>query len=125
MIYVRYGKGYKQRYVPMSKTTANRIEEYIYYDRPNHKANTEIQELIINRIGRAMQGISLLGRVKKLQQTTYHKSLTDKTIGLHTLRHSIATHLLHRGMSLQQIAQFLGHSSIDTTQIYTHLVHEL
>ena len=51
--------------------------------------------------------------------------LQNKKIGLHTLRHSIATHLLMGGMKLESIAKFLGHKSIESTQIYTHLAHEL
>nr|MBB6235390.1 site-specific recombinase XerD [Mucilaginibacter sp. FT3.2] len=47
-----------------------------------------------------------------------------KPAGLHTLRHSIASHLLHSGMALEQIQRFLGHSSMESTQIYTHLKHE-
>ena len=45
----------------------------------------------------------------------------EKEIGLHTLRHSIATHLLQAGMQLESIARFLGHSTLEATQIYTHL----
>ena len=48
----------------------------------------------------------------------------NKDFGLHTLRHSIATHLLQNGMTVEQIARFLGHSSLDSTQIYTHLAAE-
>ncbi|WP_158275327.1 tyrosine-type recombinase/integrase [Pedobacter sp. HMWF019] len=47
-----------------------------------------------------------------------------KPIGPHTLRHSIATHLLQSGMKLEQIQRFLGHSSLESTQIYTHIVNE-
>ena len=47
-----------------------------------------------------------------------------KEVGTHTLRHSIATHLLQSGMKFERIQQFLGHGSIDSTQIYTHLKNE-
>lgn len=48
--------------------------------------------------------------------------LQDQRVGLHTLRHSIATHLLQSGMRLESISKFLGHSSLESTQIYTHLM---
>lgn len=48
----------------------------------------------------------------------------NKPVGLHTLRHSIATHLLQSGMTLEEVSRFLGHSSLESTQIYTHLANE-
>ncbi|PTS96756.1 hypothetical protein DBR11_18645 [Pedobacter sp. HMWF019] len=59
-------------------------------------------------------------RVQKLRSASGIK----KPIGPHTLRHSIATHLLQSGMKLEQIQRFLGHSSLESTQIYTHIVNE-
>lgn len=59
-------------------------------------------------------------RIQTLRKTAGIK----KPVGLHTLRHSIASHLLHSGMALEQIQRFLGHSSMESTQIYTHLQHE-
>ena len=58
-------------------------------------------------------------RLKQLLQ----KSNIHKNVGLHTLRHSIATHLLQQGMALEQIALFLGHKSLESTQLYTHILH--
>jgi integrase/recombinase XerD len=66
-----------------------------------------------------MCGNALIERVHKLAQTAN----IQKGIGLHTLRHSIATHLLQSGMTLEEVSQFLGHSSLESTQIYTHLVN--
>ena len=63
----------------------------------------------------------MLIRLKTLQYNTQKVQLQEKEIGLHTLRHSIATHLLQAGMSLESISRFLGHSSLESTQIYTHL----
>jgi integrase/recombinase XerD len=62
--------------------------------------------------------------LKVIQQNVESAELRAKVIGLHTLRHAIATHLLSAGMELQKIARFLGHSSMDSTQIYTHLIAE-
>jgi len=61
-------------------------------------------------------------RLKLLQQRTDDIVLQEKNVRLHVLRHSIATHLLQNGMELDKIARFLGHSSLESTQIYTHLV---
>ena len=71
-----------------------------------------------------MNGQSILLRIKHTQAKADNKALRDKTIGLHTLRHSIATHLLQNGMELEMISRFLGHSSLESTQIYTHLVDD-
>ena len=53
------------------------------------------------------------------------KASIEKSICLHGLRHSIATHLLQQGMPLEQISKFLGHTSLDSTQIYTRIVEEM
>lgn len=66
----------------------------------------------------------MLSSLKRLQQRTDNEELKQKVIGLHALRHSIATHLMQRGMKFDYISQFLGHSSLNSTQIYTHLAHE-
>jgi site-specific recombinase XerD len=61
---------------------------------------------------------------QRLQVMTERAGITKK-VGTHTLRHSIATHLLQSGWKLEQVSTFLGHASIDSTQIYTHLVENL
>ena len=71
-----------------------------------------------------MQGQSLAVRLKLLQYYSEDSALQEKEIGLHSLRHSIATHLLQAGMPLESISRFLGHSSLESTQIYTHLSAE-
>ncbi len=62
---------------------------------------------------------------ESLERGASELSFQQKQIGLHTLRHSIATHLLHSGMELKHIARFLGHDSLESTQIYTHIIHKL
>jgi len=68
-----------------------------------------------------MAAQSMALRLKLLQQRSSSLELGQKSVRLHVLRHSIATHLLQNGMPLEQISRFLGHSSLESTQVYTHL----
>jgi integrase/recombinase XerD len=119
-LHVRYGKGYKERLVPFTDQTATYFRNYIKYFR-NRVVNPKEEGLLLSVKGKRIGGQSLLIRLKKLQRQTDNQELMNKQIGLHTLRHSIATHLLQSGMDLNYIQQFLGHSSLESTQIYTHL----
>jgi integrase/recombinase XerD len=121
LLHVRKGKNYKERFVPLGKTTVVYLQEYVYDHRPVLARNKKESSLFISATGKTMTGGTLYSRLKLLQTLTDDIGLQEKTIGLHTLRHSIATHLLQAGMSLEKIARFLGHSSLDSTQIYTHL----
>jgi integrase/recombinase XerD len=76
--------------------------------------------LFISARGKRLHGNSLINRLKKLAEAAG----IDREIGLHTLRHSIATHLLQSGMNLENVSRFLGHQSLESTQIYTHIVAE-
>jgi integrase/recombinase XerD len=128
ILHVRKGKNYKERFVPFNKTNAAYLQEYIYDHRPQmlngplRKTSGNETALFISPTGEPTKGPSLRCRLQLLQQLTDDAVLQQKTVGLHTLRHSIATHLLQAGMSLENIARFLGHSSLDSTQIYTHIV---
>lgn len=124
ILHVRKGKNYKERFVPFSKTGANYLQEWIYDYRANLVKSQKEGALFIGRIGKPMNGNSLYVRFKLLQQQIENPELQSKDIGLHTLRHSIATHLLQNGMELQKIQRFLGHSSLESTQIYTHLLEK-
>jgi len=72
-----------------------------------------------------MQGMSFANRLKVIVETTENKNIIDKKITLHILRHSIATHLLQKEVPLESIKTFLRHSSLESTQIYTHLLKTL
>ncbi len=120
-VYVRQGKGYKERYVPFGKQDRNTLQDYLYDHRPELMPDQREPAFFISYKLKRMQGQSLLLRLKQLQYRTNNPELIEKEIGLHTLRHSIATHLLQAGMSLENISRFLGHSSLESTQIYTHL----
>jgi integrase/recombinase XerD len=121
ILHVRKGKRYKERLVPMNQKTMQMITLYIDVGRPQLLQQYQTDRLFIDAgKGRPMQRQSLYIRVKALVRQAKIK----KKVGTHTLRHSIATHLLQSGMKLEQIQQFLGHSSLDSTQIYTHLSHQ-
>lgn len=122
IIHVRKGKNYKERLVPFSKQSLIYLQEWIYDYRTNLVKDKKEGALFIGRLGNPMNGNSLYVRFKLLQQQVEDTELQNKNIGLHTLRHSIATHLLQNGMDLQKIQRFLGHSSLESTQIYTHLI---
>jgi integrase/recombinase XerD len=129
IVHVKKGKNYKERFVPLNKTNANYLQEWIYdYRSLIIKSKTQ-DRLFVNIHGEAMAGGTLYSRLQILVQQMDSEDLQKTTsaeqsrsIGLHTLRHSIATHLLQAGMSLEKIARFLGHSSLESTQIYTHLI---
>ena len=59
--------------------------------------------------------------LQKLISRTQNETLQKKEIGIHNLRHSIATHLIEQGMQIEQVRYFLGHSQLETTEIYTHI----
>jgi integrase/recombinase XerD len=120
LVYVRKGKGYKERYVPLAGTGKADLENYILYARPLLAGNKKDDALLLSVNGTRLTGDGSYERLQKLKAVAGIK----KPAGLHTLRHSIASHLLHSGMRLEQIQRFLGHSSMESTQIYTHLKHE-
>ena len=120
LVYVRQGKGYKERYVPMAGRNYQEIQLYIAEGRPQLVQGPTDRLFIGAGTGKPLDRQSLYIRVKRLVSVA---GLT-KRISTHTLRHSIATHLLQNGMKLERIAEFLGHSCVDSTQLYTHLVNE-
>ena len=121
LLYVRKGKGYKERYVPIASGSYEQLRLYIEHARPQ-LVQTSSQMLFIGaNKGKGLTKQSLYIRIKGLAK----KAGLIKNIRTHTLRHSIATHLLQSGMSLEQIQEFLGHEVLDSTQIYTHLINDM
>lgn len=124
ILHVRRGKGYKERMIPLTKQSLHYLENYLYDGRP-YFCSDKNEAFFVNHYGKRLGGQQMLLRLKLLIQLTGNTALQQKDIHLHTLRHSIATHLLQNGMKLERIKDFLGHSSLESTQIYTHfLEHE-
>ncbi len=107
------GKGDKERLVPIGQMALDAIRDYISA-RP---AEFDDDTLFLNRFGRQMSRVALFNMIKK---QALMAGIT-KTISPHSLRHSFATHLVENGADLRQVQQMLGHESILTTEIYTHL----
>lgn len=124
IVYVRQGKGYKERYVPFVEKQKEHFEHYLKYVRPELVKDQNERAFLLGYQGKRIRYEALLKMLKQLQQRTGDDVLQQKTIGLHALRHSIATHLMQRGMKFDYISQFLGHTNLSSTQIYTHLAHE-
>ena len=122
LIYVRRGKASRERYVPMAAGMARDLTAYLDEAHPQMARLGEAAVFVSQR-GHRMESQSLMLRLKRLAERC--PSLQGQRVGLHTLRHSIATHLLQAGMPLKQIARFLGHRSLESTQIYTHLVRAI
>ena len=122
MVHVRCGKGAKDRYVPLPIKTLAVLREYWATHRnpvwlfPAHAGNRQ-------QAATATQPMAKSGVQEALRQAVRQVKLR-KSIHLHTLRHSYATHLLEAGVTLRLIQQFLGHRSLQTTMVYLHLTSQ-
>lgn len=123
-VHVRKGKNYKERLVPFSKISSKHLSQWIYDYRPQLLSRKTEGRLFIGLTGKPLSGGTLYTRLKQMALAVENTELNQKNVGLHSLRHSVATHLLENGMSLQSIQRFLGHSSLESTQIYTHLIEK-
>ena len=124
-IHVRKGKNYKERFVPINRTNAEILEDYIYEARSEFNLNNHTDALFLSQQGKRMGGMTFSNRLKAIVKAANHKEITEKKITLHTLRHSIATHLLQQEVKLEAIKTFLGHASLESTQIYTHILKNI
>ena len=121
-LFVRKGKNYKERFVPLNKHSLHILETYIYDWRTQFYKSKENEALFINYRGKRLQGKSFANRLEKIIEATENIDLQQRSITLHSLRHSIATHLLEKGADIAHISTFLGHASLESTQIYTHFL---
>ena len=112
-----YGKGKKERIVPLADNTLELLNTYINEYRPSLLKGYLTDKVFISSYGK---GITRQGFFKILKNVAKEVGI-KKDFSPHTLRHSFATHLLMHGADLRSIGELLGHENIKTTQIYTHL----
>jgi integrase/recombinase XerD len=117
LVRVVLGKGRKDRNVPLTRAAAEAIEAYLRDGRPHIAGATKTPRLFLARRGGQMY-ISLLN---ELVQAAARKAGIEKHATCHTLRHSVATHLLKGGADIRHIQALLGHSSLAATERYTHV----
>lgn len=128
ILIVPKGKGNKRRVIPMSNGVVKDLSNYYYNEREilttgrDYKLNASNQNafMLHSRGGRMMDD-TYNKHLKTLIERTESKTIKEKEITMHNLRHSIATHLLEQGIPVEQVRIFLGHSQLETTQIYTHI----
>ncbi|MBI4025460.1 MAG: tyrosine recombinase [Verrucomicrobia bacterium] len=111
------GKGNKQRLVPVGRQALGWLRRYIQEFRPKFVKKQTGGELFLSRRGGGVSRETLALTVRRLAK----RARIEKRVTPHMLRHSFATHLLAGGADLRVIQEMLGHSSIETTQIYTHV----
>ena len=125
LVYVRSGKGKRRRVVPVTERVMEDLKGYYYQERVHvlhkqrdHPAASQ-RAFLLNTNGTRMLGQSFYRRLRVLVLKAEIKD--PERVTLHSLRHSIATHLLDGGVSVEQVRDFLGHAHLESTQIYTRV----
>ena len=132
LLVVPDGKGRKRRVIPLSKGVAQDLSHYFYYERDELKKGKHFRRdltgnlyaFMLNATGSRMRQWTYNKHLKTIIERTDNAIIIKKQITIHSLRHSIATHLLEQGLTVHQVRQFLGHSQLETTQQYTRISPE-
>jgi integrase/recombinase XerD len=115
------GKGDKERLIPIGSVSQAEILKYIEHQRTHVPIQKGFEDIVfLNRRGRSLTRVMVFTIIKQLAE----KAGVKKNISPHTFRHSFATHLIEGGADLRAVQEMLGHESILTTEIYTHLDRE-
>lgn len=118
VIHIR-GKGKKERIAPISSAALQAIQHYMEFRNKRSQSNTnfDTRVLFVNKHGQRLSTRSVRRKMDKYLKMAG----LDPNISPHTLRHSFATHMLNNGADLRSVQELLGHQSLSTTQVYTHL----
>jgi integrase/recombinase XerD len=115
------GKGNKERLVPIGENAIRQLNIYLNQVRAHQTVQSGAEDIVfLNRRGQALTRVMIFLVIKELAK----KAGIQKSISPHTFRHSFATHLVEGGADLRAVQEMLGHESITTTEIYTHLDRE-
>ena len=125
ILIVPRGKGNKRRVVPLSSGVVNDLTNYFFKERDKLATGRDYQKseqafMLHSRGGRMMK-YTYNKNLKRIIDRTGNETIKSKNITIHNLRHSIATHLLEQGVKVEQVREFLGHSQLETTEIYTRV----
>ena len=125
ILIVPAGKGNKRRVVPLSRGVLNDLSEYFFKERNQLTKGRDYRQgeqafMLHSRGGRMRKG-TYNKRLKQIITRTGNAAIEQKEITIHCLRHSIGTHLIEQGVPLEQVREFLGHSQLETTEVYTHI----
>jgi integrase/recombinase XerD len=113
------GKGNKERIVGLNPVAVSAVEAYLQHERPKLVGSRDSDALFVTRSGRVFSRIVVWHLVKKYAARVG----ISKKVSPHTMRHSFATHMLAGGAEIRALQELLGHASIRTTQVYTHVEH--
>lgn len=116
-VYIQKGKNNQQRYVPMTTRVYEDLSAYLSEGRYWFLQEQDTGALLLTSKGNRMKNFD--GRFKYLIERSGVNRFST-----HSLRHSIATHLLGSGMAIEEIAKFLGHKTLESTQLYTHIINQ-
>lgn len=112
-----FGKGSKERIVPIHELAASSMSRYFHFGRPKLLGGRQSEYFFVSTRGNQMKTDAM----RKMFKATLRAAGVDETLSPHAMRHTFATDLLGGGADLRSVQEMLGHSSLSTTQIYTHL----
>jgi integrase/recombinase XerD len=115
-----FGKGSKERLVPIGRNVIGAVSVYLHQVRPTLDHGASKERVLLNARGTPLSRVGAWGVVKRCARVAGIR----KRVTTHTLRHSFATHLLEGGADLRAVQEMLGHADLSTTQIYTHVDRE-
>jgi site-specific recombinase XerD len=125
MLIVKEGKNGKSRMIPLSDSVLKDLKEYVMFERTTYLSNSayslpsDRSAFFINNVGTRKTGLAMNTRLKHLIEKTQNPMMIKKSITLHCLRHSVATHLLDQGAGIEFVQKFLGHALMDTSHLYS------